>query len=83
MTLVATIGSLPIRIKVIGGLAVAVAALLVAGVPASTFVPFAGVAGCLGMHLFMGHGDHQPAPVAHSTESDRGAVPVESAALDR
>jgi hypothetical protein len=83
MTFVASLGSLPTRIKLIAGLAVAIAALLVAGVPVSTFVPFAGVAGCLGMHLFMGHGDHQPAPVADSTESDRGAVPVESAALDR
>jgi hypothetical protein len=65
------------------GLAVAVAALLVAGVPLSTFVPFAGVAGCLGMHLLMGHGDHHPASVAHSPQTGRSAVPVEMSARDR
>jgi hypothetical protein len=83
MTFVAALGSLSARIKLIAGLAVAVAALLVAGVPVSTFVPFAGVAGCLGMHLFMGHGDHHSAPVAHPRETDRAAVPVELPALDR
>jgi hypothetical protein len=83
MTFVAALGSLPARVKLIAGLAVAVAALLVAGVPISSLVPFAGVAGCLGMHLFMGHGDHHSARVAHSPETDRGAVPVELAALDR
>lgn len=55
MPFVATLISLPTRAKLIVGLAVAVAALLIAGVPLSTFVPFAGLAGCLGMHLFMGH----------------------------
>ena len=83
MTLVAAIGSLPTRIKVIAGLAVAVAALLVAGVPVSTFVPFAGVAGCLGMHLFMGHGDHHSASIEHSPEMHPNAVPIDIAALDR
>ena len=83
MTFVATLGSLPTRIKLIAGLAVAVAALLVAGVPWSAFVPFAGVAACLGMHLFMGHGDHHSAQVAHSPETDRGAVRVEIPAPDR
>jgi hypothetical protein len=52
-------------------------------VPVSSFVPFAGVAGCLRMHLFMGHGDHHSARVAHSPETDRGAVPVEVPAGDR
>jgi len=56
MPFVQTLISLPTRAKFIVGLAVAVAALLIAGVPLSTFVPFAGLAGCLGMHLFMGHG---------------------------
>ena len=63
MTFVAALASLSTRVKVVVGLAIAVSALLVAGVPLSTFLPFAGVAGCLGMHLFMnhGHGDHHAA----------------------
>jgi Protein of unknown function (DUF2933) len=56
MTFVAALSSLPTRVKLAVGLAVAAAALLIAGVPLSTFLPFAGLAGCLGMHLFMGHG---------------------------
>lgn len=61
MSFVAALSSLPTRTKLIVGLAVAVAALLITGVPFSTFVPFVGLAGCLGMHLFMshGHGDHR------------------------
>ena len=67
MPVVATLISLPTRIKLIVGLAASAAALLIAGVPLSTFVPFAGLAGCLGMHLFMGHGhgDRRSAPPDH------------------
>ena len=66
-SLATAVAALPTRLKMVVGLAVAIAALLAAGVPLSTFVPFAGLAACLGMHLFMGHGDrhaekHSPEP---------------------
>jgi|BarGraNGADG00212_1021973.scaffolds.fasta_scaffold02083_2 hypothetical protein len=85
LSLAAAVAGLPTRIKVAAGLAVAVAVLLVAGVPLSTFVPFAGLAGCLGMHLFMGHGhgDHHAASDEHLPEPDQGVVPVEMPAVDR
>jgi hypothetical protein len=62
------VAALPTRLKLAGGLA-AIAALLVAGVPLTTFVPFAGLAACLGMHLFMGHGHGDHHAVEHSPES--------------
>lgn len=42
MPFVATLASLPTRIKLIVGLAIVVGALLTIGVPLSTFAPFAG-----------------------------------------
>jgi len=47
-----------VRIRIVVSLAFAVIALVVAGVPLGSFVPFAGLAACLGMHFFMGHGGH-------------------------
>lgn len=63
-----TVAALPTRLKLAGGFAVGIAALLVAGVPLTTFVPFAGLAACLGMHLFMGHGHSDHLPVEHPPE---------------
>jgi Protein of unknown function (DUF2933) len=85
------VAAVPTRIKVVAGLAVTFAALLIAGVPLSSFVPFAGLAGCLGMHLFMGHGhghghghgDHHAQSDHRAPEPDRGDAPVETPALDR
>jgi hypothetical protein len=70
---VSTVAALPTRLKLAGGLAVAIAALLVAGVPLTTFVPFAGLAACLGMHLFMGHGhsDHHADEPSPESTADR------------
>lgn len=67
MTFVALSRSLPMRAKLAIGIALAVTALLVFGVPLSTFVPFAGLAGCLGMHLFMGHGHGNHGSVIEET----------------
>jgi copper chaperone CopZ len=61
--------ALPARLKLAGGLAVGFAALLVAGVPFTLFVPFAGLAACLGMHLLMGHGHGDHHVGEHSPES--------------
>jgi hypothetical protein len=87
LSLAEAVAAVPTRIKVVAGLAVAIAALLIAGVPLSSFVPFAGLAGCLGMHLFMGHGhghgDRHAQSDYRSPEPDRGEVPVEMSALDR
>jgi hypothetical protein len=79
------VAAVPTRIKLVAGLAVVIAALLIAGVPLSTFVPFAGLAGCLGMHLFMGHshGDNHVQPDHRSPEPGPGDVSVEMPALDR
>lgn len=57
---ISKVAALPTRLKLAAGLAAGVAALLIAGVPLTSFVPFAGLAACLGMYLFMGHGhsDH-------------------------
>jgi copper chaperone CopZ len=73
LSLVSSVAALPARWKLIGGLTVAIAALLVAGVPITTFVPLAGLAACLGMHLFMGHahGDHHVADHSPKTAVDR------------
>jgi hypothetical protein len=71
-SVVSTVAALPTRLKLAGGLAVAIAALLVAGVPLTTFVPFAGLAACLGMHLFMGHGHGDHHDHEHSPESTVG-----------
>lgn len=54
----AAFSSLPRSIKLSAGAALVVALLLAIGVPLSALLPFAGLAGCLGMHLFMGHGGH-------------------------
>ncbi len=72
-SLVSSIAALPTRFKLVGGLAVGIAALVVAGVPLTTFVPFAGLAACLGMHLFMGHGhgDHHVGEHSPETTVDR------------
>jgi hypothetical protein len=67
--LVSTVATLPTRVKLAGGLAAAIAGLLVAGVPLTTFVPFAGLAACLGMHLFMGHGHGDHHADEHPPES--------------
>lgn len=64
------VAALPTRLKLAAGLAVGVAALLIAGVPLTTFVPFAGLAACLGMHLFMGHGHSDHHADEHSRESN-------------
>ncbi len=46
------------RVWLGGGAIVGAGALLAAGVPASTLLLVGAVGGCLGMHLFMGHGGH-------------------------
>ena len=60
------IGAVPMRFRVVAAIAAALIVLMVVGVPLSAIVPFAGLAGCLGMHLFMGHGGHTD----HSHQSD-------------
>ena len=46
------------RVWLGGGAVAGIGALLVLGVPASALLPFIALGGCLGMHLFMGHGGH-------------------------
>lgn len=48
--------ALPRNAKIIGGSAVGLGALLSLGVPLATLTPLVFLGGCLGMHLFMGHG---------------------------
>ena len=82
-SLTTALAAVPNRLRVVVGLAVAIAALLAAGVPLSTFVPFAGLAACLGMHLFMGHGHGRSPSNERPPEPDHGTGPVELRALDR
>jgi hypothetical protein len=69
----AIVNAVPMRFRIVGGLALAVAALLAAGVQLSALVPFAGLAACLGMHFFMGHGGHRGDPATGGHGSDHAA----------
>jgi Flp pilus assembly protein TadB len=70
-SLATAVAARPTRRKLVVALAVAVAvvALLAAGIPLTTSVLFAGLAACLGMHLFMGHGNGDHHAAEHSPES--------------
>lgn len=57
-SLAAVVIAVPMRFKIVVGLALVVVALMAAGVPLGSLVPFAGLAACLGMHFLMGHGAH-------------------------
>ncbi len=46
------------RVWLAAGVLVIASLLLAAGVPASTLLTFGLLFGCVGMHLFMGHGGH-------------------------
>jgi cell division protein FtsW (lipid II flippase) len=83
-SLATLIAALPTRIKVVIGLAVVVATLYAAGIPLTTFVPYAGLAACLGMHFFMGHGHHDghSASDVRRAEPDQGSSPIESPRVD-
>jgi hypothetical protein len=48
--------ALPRNVKIVGGAVVGFGALLAVGVPLATLTPLVFLGGCLGMHLFMGHG---------------------------
>jgi hypothetical protein len=50
--------ALPRPVRIIGGAAIGIGALLTVGVPLATLTPFVALGGCLSMHLFMGHGEH-------------------------
>jgi hypothetical protein len=68
-SLATAVATRPTRRKLVVALAVAVVALLAAGIPLTTSVLFAGLAACLGMHLFMGHGNGDHHAAEHSPES--------------
>jgi hypothetical protein len=71
-TAVSRVWAMPRNAKILGGAAIGIGALLAAGVPLVTLYPLLMLGGCLGMHLFMGHGmshggahgSHQPNEVA-------------------
>ena len=48
----------PMRPRVVAVTASALTVLIVAGIPLSALLPFAGLGACLGMHLLMGHRGH-------------------------
>lgn len=48
--------ALPRWAQILGAAAVVLGALLAVGVPLASLLPLLAVGGCLGMHLFMGHG---------------------------
>jgi hypothetical protein len=48
--------ALPRPVRIIGGGAIGLGALLAVGVPLATLTPLVFLGGCLSMHLFMGHG---------------------------
>lgn len=63
-----TLVALPRNVKIIGGAVVGLGALLALGVPLATLTPLVFLGGCLGMHLFMGHGmSHGGVHASHDT----------------
>jgi hypothetical protein len=83
-SLATLIAALSTRTKVVIGLALVMATLFAAGIPLTTFIPYAGLAACLGMHFFMGHGHHDGHSVSdvRRAEPDQDGSPIESARLD-
>lgn len=68
---VAAIFALPRTVKIVGGAALGFGALVAIGVPLATLTPLVFLGGCLGMHLFMGHGmSHGGDHGAHATAGD-------------
>ena len=56
VTALGNVMALPRTVRIIGGAGIAIGGLLAVGVPLATLTPLIFLGGCLGMHLFMGHG---------------------------
>jgi hypothetical protein len=72
--------ALPSNAKIIGAAVIGIGALLAVGVPLITLYPLLMLGGCLGMHLFMGHGmNHGGAHESHQPNEVATAGPTENA----
>lgn len=79
-TAVSRILALPRNAKIIGAAVIGIGALLAVGVPLITLYPLLMLGGCLGMHLFMGHGmNHGGAHESHQPNEVATAGPTENA----
>jgi hypothetical protein len=83
-TAVSRVVALPRNAKIIGAAVIGIVALLAAGVPLVTLYPLILLGGCLGMHLFMGHGmNHGGAHGSHQPNEGVTAGPTENASPRR
>ena len=83
-TAVSRVLALPRNAKIIGAAVIGIVALLAAGVPLVTLYPLILLGGCLGMHLFMGHGmNYGGAHGSHQPNEGVTAGPTENASPRR